>query len=155
MTDMPGLASDWYQEERAIRAVEAAYDAAWQAGDIETLLTCLTENAVLVNPRGEVAKGHAAIRRELGEFLNGPAAGSKHTSLVSRVEFVTADVAIVDGEALVEMPGQNGQSTTSLTHRFTDVLVRKNYRWAIAHVRAYVLMTTRPGDKVGVDKAMN
>lgn len=126
-------------DERAIRAVEAEYDAAWQAGDIEGLLACLADDAVLVNPRNEMARGHAEIKRELEGVLNGLARGSRHTSLVSRLEFLTPDVAIVDGEAVVDIPGQGETAPQLLTHRFTDVLVKKGNRWKIAHVRAYSL----------------
>lgn len=122
-------------DEAAVRAVEAAYDAAWQEGDIDALLRCLAEDAVLVNPHGETARGHAEIRRELEAVLSGPARGSKHTSVLIRVEFLTADVAIVDGHAWIEGAGQE-ESAASLTHRFTDILVRKNGMWVIAHIRA-------------------
>lgn len=37
---------DREQELSEIRAVEAAYDSAWQAGDIDRLLACLTREAV-------------------------------------------------------------------------------------------------------------
>jgi uncharacterized protein (TIGR02246 family) len=141
MADLFRIPSKWPKEEEAIRAVEAAYDAAWQAADIDGLLTCLTTDAVLVNPRGEVARGHHEIRQSLGEFIKTEALGSKHTSVISRVEFITPDVVIVDGEAIIERANEDKKHTSSLTHRFTDLLVRKNDRWAIAHVRAYVLMT--------------
>jgi uncharacterized protein (TIGR02246 family) len=123
-------------DEAAVRAVEAAYDAAWQAGDVEGLLACLSEDAVLINPHGEMARGHTKIRRELELVLRGPAAGSKHTSVISRVEFLTPEVAIVDGEARIEGQGQPEQPRYALAHRFTDILVRKDQAWAIAHIRA-------------------
>lgn len=143
MTQLSRVPHDRDADERAIRAVEAAYDAAWGAGDIDGLLDCLTEDAVLVNPRGAVARGHAEIRRELGGFLKGQAAGSKHSSVVSRVEFVTADVAVVDGAAVIEGADRSGMS---LIHGYTDVLVRRGGAWLIAHIRAYGL--TRPVDRV-------
>lgn len=123
----------------AIRAVESAYDAAWRQGDLESLLACFTEDAVVVSPRGEVAARIAEIRDRLGGFLRGPARGSSHTSRLVRVSLVTADVAVVDGEARVEGAGAEFASG-SLVHRFTDVLVRRNGRWVIAHVRAYGLV---------------
>ena len=123
-------------DEAAVRALEAAYDTAWQGGDIEALVACLAEDAVVINPHGTIAKGRPEIRRVLGEFLSGPARGSRHPSVVSRVEFVTEDVAIVDGETTLDDPAAPSLSTaSSLTHRFTDVAVRKNGAWAIAHVR--------------------
>jgi uncharacterized protein (TIGR02246 family) len=135
MSSSPGV------DEAAVRAIEAAYDRAWQAGDIESLLACLSEDAVLINPHGEVARGHSGIRRELTAVLGGPARGSQHTSSISRIEFVTADVAIVDGQAMIELPGQDDRAST-LAHRFTDILVRNSGVWVIAHIRACAATTT-------------
>jgi len=106
------------------------------AGDVEGIVACLTKDAVLISPRGDVACGHKEIRKLLGEFLGGPAKGSTHTGRIIRVNFVTDDVAVVDGEALIE--GLEFADLPSLTHhRFTDVLVRSGSAWLIAQIRAY------------------
>jgi uncharacterized protein (TIGR02246 family) len=118
----------------AVLAVESAYDAAWNAGDVDGLAKCFTEDAILVNPRGGVAIGAAAIRDQLRELHEGPARGSRHASVPERVSFISPDIAVIDGEARVT--GAAGLGARK--HRFTDVLVRRNGRWAIAHVRAYV-----------------
>lgn len=122
------------RNEDLVRAVEASYDAAWCAGDVEGLLKCLSPDAVLVNPRGQVAVGHEAIRKALGGFLFGEAAGSLHRSSLNRIAFLREDVAIVDGHAVITLRGVQDP----LEHPFTDVLVRdEDDRWLIAHVRAY------------------
>ena len=121
--------------EELIRKTEAAYDYAWQQGNIDGLIDCLRKDAGLINPRGELATGHDEIRKHLGEFLSGPARGSKHTSHLTRISFVTDDVAVVDGEALVEGVDFDGSST--VMHLFTDILVRSGDDWLIAQVRAY------------------
>lgn len=138
---------DRANDEAAIRALEAAYDTAWHDGNIEALVACLTESAVVVNPRGQMARSRAEIGRMLREFLDGPAKGSKHTSVIFRVEFVTKDVAIVDGQAVLDdLEATNRSKALSLTHRFTDVVVRRNGAWAIAHVRGYVISDRKPID---------
>lgn len=116
-----------------IRGVEAAYDRAWAAGDLDGLMACFTPDVVVVNPRGEVAAGEQAVRRALGSFLEGEAKGSLHRSNLERVAFVGDDVAIVDGQAVISW----GSGDPDLRHSFTDVLVRRAGQWAIAHVRAY------------------
>jgi uncharacterized protein (TIGR02246 family) len=131
---------DRARDEALIRHVEELYDRAWQQGDVEALIACLTEDAVLVNPRGDLARGRVEIRRALGDFLAGEARGSRHLSEISRVEFVTDDVAVVDGEAhLTELGPVDSGGPSSMSHLFTDVLVRTGDGWAIAHVRAYAL----------------
>jgi uncharacterized protein (TIGR02246 family) len=122
--------------EESVLKVEAAYDQAWQAGDLEGIVACLTKDAVLISPRGEVACGHQEIRKLIGEFLDGPAKGSTHTGNILRIYFVTDDVAVLDGEALIE--GTESSDLSSLKHHmFTDILVRSGDIWLIAQIRAY------------------
>ena len=129
--------SDAVQDENAIRALEAAYDEAWNLGDIDRLLACMTEDALIVDPRGKVARGHGEIRRLLSPLV-GPLGGrSTHNSRIVRVEFVTPNVALVDGRAHVEdLVLGEGQEPTDLFHRFTDVVVRREGQWKIAQIRA-------------------
>lgn len=136
-------------DEDAVRAVEAAYDRAWGEADLDGLLECLAPDAVLVNPRGEVARGEAEIRSALGTFLFGEARSSKHRSVVTRVSFVTDEVAVVDGVAEVSLLTDERGRTSTLTHGFTDVLVRIGGKWTIAHVRAHYM----PAGQNGVGSA--
>jgi uncharacterized protein (TIGR02246 family) len=128
-------------EESEIRRVEALYDTAWRHGDIDGLLACLRADAVLVNPRGGVARGHEEIRRMLGSYLADEARGTQHSSEILRIEYATDTVALVDGEAHIARPGDGRAAPYLLVHGFTDVLVRNDNRWLIAHVRAYPLPT--------------
>jgi uncharacterized protein (TIGR02246 family) len=61
------------KDEAAILALERAYDAAWNAGDVRALIGLFTADAVVVNPRGEIARGRVELERVLGRFLLGPA----------------------------------------------------------------------------------
>jgi uncharacterized protein (TIGR02246 family) len=127
------------RDEAAIRALEMAYDSAWNNGDVQRLVAAFAPEAVVVNPLGKSAKGRAEIQRVLGEFLNGPAKGSRHTSDVATIEFITDDVAVVDGKATVEGMAEPGDTTPApAVHRFTDIVVRRHGTWTIAHVRAYL-----------------
>ena len=121
-------------------ALEAEYDAAWAAGDVEALLALLAPDVVLVSPRGDVARGAAEVRTVFEGLFAGWAAGSVHTSTVLRVEPVTDDVLVLDGRARIsglasDAPGVGPDG--ALVHDFTDVLVRRRGRWRIAHVRAH------------------
>jgi len=97
----------------------------------------MTDDAMVVNPRGEVARGKAEIKAHLGAFLKGPAHGSIHKSRIIRIEFLTPDDAVVDGEDSISTPGL--PEARPLTHRFTDIFVNDQGTWRIAHVRAYFL----------------
>lgn len=119
--------------EKAVRAVESAYDLAWRQGDLEALLGCLADDVVLVNPRGESAHGIDEARHELSGFIATEGVDTTHDSEIHRVSFPTGDVAVVDGTATLRGP----EGEQILVHSFTDVLVRGSGSWRIAHVRAY------------------
>jgi uncharacterized protein (TIGR02246 family) len=127
------IQTDRSEDEADIRALEAAYDAAWRRGDIDALMACFASDAVVVNPLGQTAQGREEIESMLRDFLSGPARDSNHKSRIVRLSFITNDVAVVDGEAVLE--GAAVQETV-LQHRFTDIFVRRG-AWTIAHVRAY------------------
>ena len=119
-------------DEAAVRAVEDAYDRAWGEGDLDALMACLTPDAVLLSPRGDVAVGDDEIRQLLGAFLATEAQGSEHRNIVDRISFIGDDVAIVDARAVIS--GGNG---LLIEHAFTDILVKRDGTWRIAHIRAY------------------
>jgi len=121
-----------------IRLVEASCDAAWQRGDIAGLIACLTADAILVT---HVERWRGATTRSgksSAAFLAHGARGSGHHSEIQRIDVVTVDVAVVDGEVhIVGLPRRDAEAAASVTHAFSDVLLKRHERWAIAHVRAY------------------
>jgi uncharacterized protein (TIGR02246 family) len=136
---------DKEREEAAIRAVEKSYDTAWHNGNIEGLMELITDSIVVVNPFGQSASGKIEFRRMLVEFLNGPGKDTKHTSTILRVNFITDNFAMVDGKAIIDNPSINTNlNNSSLTHYFTDLLVKQNETWAIAAIRAYTFITEKP-----------
>ncbi|MFC1996591.1 YybH family protein [Chloroflexota bacterium] len=126
---------DVLQAEEAIRALEAAYDDAWNRGDVDALIAFFTDDALIVDPRGGITRGQDGIRRLLSTMV-GPGDGdSTHKSEIVRVEFVTPEVALVDGRAHIKgLPEE--QNAQGLVHRFTDVVAWREGRWKIAHIRA-------------------
>ena len=133
--------SDRRRDEVAVRAAEAAYDAAWNSADLDTLVAQLTPDATIIDPLGGVSTGAEEVRRLLGDLLAGSGRGSTHTSVVLGVHFASGDVALADGEAVIEgLRGPDGGVRGPLVHRFTDILVRDGAAWRIAHTRAYVFM---------------
>ena len=132
---MTKMADMSHSDEIAVRAVEATYDRAWSAGDLEALLTCFVDDAVLVNPRGEIASGAEEIRLAVGPLLLDEAKDSVHESTITRVSFVGDNVAVVDGQAAIR---KRDSDRPLFEHPFTDIVVRTSRGWVIAHGRAYV-----------------
>ena len=132
-----GNASGSTEGEAAVRAVESAYDVAWNAGDVAAVLDLLTDSVVITNPSGESTVGRDAAAASFAALMDGPARGSKHMSEVVAVRFVKSDVALVDGLATISGFGEHSEP---LQHNYTDVLVRTSDGWRIDQVRAYVFM---------------
>jgi uncharacterized protein (TIGR02246 family) len=59
-------------DDLAIRKLEGDYDAAWNRGDVSSLVALYLPDAVVINPRGEITRGHTAIRAALQAFVHGP-----------------------------------------------------------------------------------
>jgi uncharacterized protein (TIGR02246 family) len=124
-------------DEAAVRAVELAYDAAWNAGDLASLLRLLTDGVVIINPYGEISVGRDAVETSFTALFDGAARGSTHMTQIRAVYFVAPDVALVDAEAVIT---NFGPEPEPLRHDFTDVLVRTREGWRIDHVRAYTFI---------------
>jgi uncharacterized protein (TIGR02246 family) len=135
----PGALSDRGRDEAEIRAIEADYDSAWGSADLTRLMSALDPNVVILDPRGGTSVGAPEARRLLGDFPPGEGAGTTHTSRYKRVSFVTDDVALFDDQATIADPNL----PRPIVHDFTDVFVRRDGRWRIAHIRAYVYMDAR------------
>ena len=116
-----------------------AYDAAWNAADLPALTAPFTPDAMIIDPFGGVSFGRAAIARLLAPLLAGSGRGSTHASTIHGVSFVSDDVALADGEAVIEgLHDAEGNVMPTVVHRFTDVLVAQG---GLAH---------RPGPGVRV-----
>ena len=76
---------DVLQAEEAIRALEAAYDDAWNRGEIDAFIACFTDDAPIVDPRGGVTRGHDGIRRLLSPMVGPGDGNSTHKSEIRRV----------------------------------------------------------------------
>lgn len=122
-------------DEQLIRKTEASYDSAWQHGNIENLIACFKQDAILISPRGDEAYGIEQIRNLFTEFLGQEGKSTKHTSRIIRISFINNDVAVVDGEAFIE--GGENLSRAVAHHKFIDVLVRTGNVWLISQIRAF------------------
>jgi len=124
------------RDEAEIRTIEATYDSAWGSADVAGMMSLLESDVVIISPMGETSVGASEVQRLLGDFLSGAGLGSTHTSRPKRISFVSDDVALFDGEATIVGPNL----PRPLVHDFTDVFIRREGQWRIAHVRAYVFL---------------
>ena len=80
----------------AIDALVAAETAAWTAKDPTAYAANYSEDAVFIGPTAITLKGREAIRAQHAFLFTGPFAGSTQTITVTRVQYLTGTIAIVD-----------------------------------------------------------
>jgi len=78
----------------------------------------------VINPFGAISEGRDEMERMLAPMFAGVGKGSIHASETIGVHFVTDDLAVVDGEAVIGgFRNADGSPMPPLRHRFTDVFV--------------------------------
>ena len=78
----------------------------------------------MINPFGAISEGRDEMERMLAPMFAGVGKGSIHASETIGVHFVTDDLAVVDGEAVIGgFRNADGSPMPPLRHRFTDVFV--------------------------------
>lgn len=121
--------------EDEVRALEAAYDDAWLRQDLEAVVRCFRPDATILTPTGARLAGRDQIRLALEALWRRDAPASTHASRIEGIHFVTPAVALIDGTARID--STEDPARPPIVHAFTDLLVFKEGRWWIAHVRAH------------------
>ena len=80
----------------AIADLVAAATAAWTAKDAAAYAAVYSEDVVFIGPSSGILSGRDAVRQQHAFLFSGPFAGSTQTITVTRVQFLTGTIAIVD-----------------------------------------------------------
>ncbi len=131
------------KDEEDIKFQIAAFDEAWNKGDLGALgafftddATLITDDATLTDPMGMDFTGKAAIMEHFKFMLTGPMKGSKHKMAARRIQFVGPDVAVGDGS--IEVGGM--QAMPAVRAKGIAVFVKIKGKWLYASLRAFVHM---------------
>jgi uncharacterized protein (TIGR02246 family) len=120
------LATTALADEAAIKQSIAAYADAFNKQDLETVIGYWSQNGVHVDREtGERTEGREAIKADLAGTFEA-SQGATLAGRVNRVRMVKPDVAHVDGEVVLSLPGENPTSTI-----FSAILVNQNGKWMI------------------------
>ena len=127
--------------------VVADQAAAWNAGDGTRYADRLTAEASFTNLFGMVMYGKAAFAARHREILSTFYKGTTKKHRVSRVRFVTPDVALVDIDNEVHgvkamPPGITVPSDGVVKTQLMEVFVRRDGQW---WVEAYHNVDVKPG----------
>ena len=95
----------------------------------------MAHDVLIVDPNGSVSRGHDEVRALLSPLIGPTGDDSTHNSEIVRVEFVTSEIALVDGRAHIEGLSL-GETASDYFHSFTDIVVRREGQRKIAQIRA-------------------
>lgn len=116
------------------------FDAAWNARDAAAVGGLFLDDADLQVPRGDMFRGREQIEQYYtSAFANMPP-DRRHSITFQHVRFLTSEVAIGDGPALILRAGAAADEEPYLRVLFTSVARNQHGQWRIA------ALTDRSGD---------
>jgi uncharacterized protein (TIGR02246 family) len=74
--------SDRARDEASIRALGSAYDLAWNAGDLASIVELFATDVVVIDPSGVTSVGREGMERSLASLFAGAGNGSNHASKI-------------------------------------------------------------------------
>ena len=82
-------------DEKAIRDVEARWEAAWNRHDVAAMAATYARDSDAINLAGEWFKGRGAFQKSLEELHSGKTKGSVWQTEQTQIKFLTPEIAIV------------------------------------------------------------
>jgi len=135
-------------DERAIRDIEAQWEAAWNRHDVPALVRSFAPEADVVNLSGAWFKGRDRFAASLEELHGGRAKESVWKMEEISVKFLTPEIALV--HAYWNARGERSSDGSPLPARhglITRVDVKRNGQWVIvaSHATEVLAPATAPG----------
>ena len=110
-----------------VQSLVAELAAAWNEGDAAAFARRFRADGTFTNVNGTTFEGHAAFERRHREIFANSVKGSAAALNVRRCLFVRADVAIVDVDCSLRIPG-----APLIESRLLLVLTKEGREWSIA-----------------------
>jgi len=114
------------KDEEAIRDVFRKFEAAFAQSDIDTMLVPMYEHAVFAWGSTELI-GKEALREAFKVNMAGMWKDTRVVHNLNGIEFLTPEIAVTWGNAVVTMP----DGTTQSSH-IMNTLIKREGRWLIA-----------------------
>lgn len=119
-------------DEKAIGALVAAREAAWNSGNVAAYRELLTEDADIVSATGRAARGRDEFLKLYAEQHAGALAGAVTHTRVTHVRMLSDDVALAD----VSYDLKGGKVAAIRHGLMAFILRRDNGRWRISAIRS-------------------
>ncbi|WP_255949602.1 YybH family protein [Streptomyces odontomachi] len=133
--------SDGSGDRAAVRELHAEIDAAWNSGNAKEFAAHWTKDGTVTSPLGQLSQGRSHIQKDEAAGFAGPMKGTRHKLAVSKIYWVGAQTAVVDGDAEISgLKGTDGKTMAPLKAKFTSVCIEQNGKWLVSHLRSYVFL---------------
>jgi len=117
-------------EEQAIRDAGQAMVEAFNRQDVKALGAMFTEDATYIDEDGVLYSGRKEIVDELEDYF-AENKGRKLSIDIEAIQFVTPEVAVLDGISQVDPPPEGAP----VAGRYSSVRVKQGGKWLVAAVR--------------------
>jgi uncharacterized protein (TIGR02246 family) len=142
-------------DEKAIRAIEARWEAAWNSHDVVGMVATYASDADAVNLAGEWFQGRDAFQKSLEELHAGKTQGSVWEMERTEIKFLTPQIAVV--HVYVNSHGDRHRDGSSMPPRhviLTRVDVKRGGEWLIVASQATNIVP-RASAQVGTSASRN
>jgi len=114
-------------EDEGAKSVDAAWEKAMKAGDVDALVACYAPDAVVWFPGHREAKGHEAIRAVYQSLL----ADNNVTDVkMTNTHYDTVgDKSVGWGSFSITLTPKSGAAPSTMTGRFTEFCEKRDGRW--------------------------
>lgn len=127
----------WTAEQKQIVDLSQAFDVAYSNGDVETIMNMLTDDVRIADEFGDVYEGKQAVKDLYSTaFTNQP--GTKLTTSVESVRFVTSNVVVEEGVSYVS-PSDGDVTTVT----YQAVYVKTDAGWKLSQIRDFAAPTPK------------
>jgi len=114
-------------EETGAAAVDAAWENAMKSGDLDAVVACYAEDAVLWLPGAPEARGSKAIRETYAGML---AANTVTEASIANAHYETCqNLSVGWGNFVLALQPKQGGAPSVIHGRFADVAKRIKGRW--------------------------
>lgn len=124
-------------DEKAIRDIEARWEAAWNRHDVAGMASTYAPDADAINLAGEWFQGRDAFQKSLEELHSGKTQGSVWQTERTEIKFLTSEIAIV--HVYANSHGDRNPDGSPMSPRrviLTRVDVKRGGKWLIVASQA-------------------
>jgi uncharacterized protein (TIGR02246 family) len=127
------------ENDAKIRELYGRFESAWNKHDAAALAAIWTIDGDHREPDGRVAKGRDEVQMLFAEEHATVFKDSQLHLDVKTIWFITADVALIDGEyRLSGVPGPDGKPLPPRTGHLSSVLLQERGQWWVAASRLMI-----------------